>query len=419
MTANQIKDIVQSAINQARGSSAVTLTDNSDIVALGETMYAEGWQNDFLSALTDVIGKTIIVNRPYSEQVKGLIKDYFTFGAILRKLDVEPLAVDYDRAWTLNTSQTEVLGGTNDGYQAGVFVIKKPTVTQTLFNSFNVWSFEVTVPDVQFRQAFKSAEEMAAFIDAIMVALKNSIVESVDAMARMVYSTAIAVKCAETFGTGGTAKTAVNLLAAYNTLTGGSMTAAEALMDNDFIKFATKTINLYTLRMQDMSVLFNGLGKKRFTPKEEQVLTLNSEFEAAYESYLMSDTYHNEMVKLGDYTRVNFWQGTGTGYADNMKVNVETPSFTIGEATDKWKVSASGVIAILTDTRSLGVTVYDRYSAVERDNLKRIAQYKESANIGYYIDRGENGIVFLVADSNPTIEAVTPPETNNNTRSKK
>lgn len=405
MRANQIKEIVQSAVNQARGADAVTLTDTSDIISLGDRVFAEGWQNDFLSSLTDVIGKTIIVNRPYSAQVKGLMKDYFTFGAILRKLDCEPLTADDDRAWTLNTGASETIGGTNDGYNAGIFVIKKPTVYQTLFSSFNVWSFEVTIPDRQLRSAFHSAEEMAAFIDAIMVALQNSITESIDAIGRLVFATYAGIKCVETYATGATAHTAINLLADYNTLNpDNTLTAAEAVANPDFMRYACKIINLYVKRMQDMSVLYNGEGRKRFTPKEDQVLTLNSDFVAAYETYLMSTTFHENLVELGQYDEVNFWQGSGTAYGDHEKINVTTPSFAIGEGDpDTWTVSADGVIGILSDTRALGATVYDRYSATERDNLKQIAQYKEAANIGWYIDRSENGVVFLVADDDPTV----------------
>lgn len=407
MIANQVKEIVQSAINQARGANAVSLTDLKDFVSLGETIYSNEWQNDFLSALVDRIGRTIIINRSYSSQVKGLKKDEFTFGAILQKLDVEPMTTDYDRAWTFNSSDDpDGLGGTNDGYTAGVFKIKKPTVYQTLFSSFNVWSFEVTIPDMQLRSAFRSAEEMGAFIDAIMVALQNSITESVDAAGRMVYSTYAAIKCAETFGTGASANTAINLLTGYNTLVGvgNEITAAEALASPDFMRYACKIINLYVKRMQDMSVIFNGLGRKRFTPKEDQLLTLNSDFVAAYETYLMSTTFHDNLVELGEYDEVNFWQGSGTAYADHMKIDVTTPAFAIGDGDpDTWTVSADGVIGVLADTRALGVTIYDRYSAAPRDELKRITQYKEAANIGYFIDRSENGIVFLVADENPTI----------------
>lgn len=410
MNANQIYSIVNSALSQSRGAAAVSVTDTSDLVSLGKTMFQEGWQNDFLSALTDVIGKTIIVNRPYSSRVKGIIKDYFTFGAALRKLDVEPLEAEGDQSWTWATSaDPDGIGGTNDGYQAGIFIIKKPTVTQSLYVNMSVWDFEVTVPDVQLRSAFHSAEEMAAFVDAIMTALNNSITESVDAVARLVYATFAAIRITETFGTGATHTLAINLLEDYNTkfadVLTAPLTADVALGNTDFIKYATNVINLTSKRMQDMSVIYNSQGKKRFTPKENQVLTLNSDFVTAYESYLQADTYHNEMVKLGEYEEVNFWQGSGTAYGDNTDINVLTPAFAIAsETAAEHTVSATGVIGMLTDDRTLGVTVYDRYSAVERDNLKRIAQYKEAANIGFYIDRGENGVVFFIADDDPEVD---------------
>lgn len=415
MTANQVKEIVQKTLNQARGEEAVELVTMADVLSLGETMFVEGWANDFFGALLDVIGKTTVINRPYSPRTKSKLKDAFEYGAILRKIDVEPLPVDYDRAWTKDTDETDTIGGTNDGYLGGIFKIKKPTVRQVLFNSFNVWAFEMTIPNKQVKQAFHSAEELAAFIDALMVAMQNSINESIDAMNRMTLSTFAAIKCAETFGTGATATTAINLLSDYNELhPDATLTAAEAMENLDFMRYACKQILLFQKRMEEMSELFNGEKRKRFTPKENQVLTLNSDFVAAYETYLMSTTFHEELVKLGEYDEVNYWQGSGLDYSDHEKIAVTTPAFSIGEGTaDNWSVSADGVIGILADDRAYGVTIYDRDSASVVDTIKGITQMKESANIGWFNDRAENGIVFIVADEDPTIagssEVVTPP----------
>lgn len=56
----------------------------------------------------------------------------------------------------------------------------------------------------------------------------------------------------------------------YNDKTGAStkLTAAKAITDPDFIRFASYVMGTYADRLQSISTVFNVGGKERFTPKD-------------------------------------------------------------------------------------------------------------------------------------------------------
>ena len=50
----------------------------------------------------------------------------------------------------------------------------------------------------------------------------------------------------------------------------------------------------------------------------------------------------------------------------------------------------------------MGVTLNERRSTTERNNKDEYTNYYNKANIGYFNDMSENGIVFYVAESGET-----------------
>ncbi|WP_428971067.1 hypothetical protein, partial [Ralstonia pseudosolanacearum] len=113
----------------------------------------------------------------------------------------------------------------------------------------------------------------------------------------------------------GNGNRAINLLSKFNQQYTQSLTAAQAIVDPDFIRYAAYQIALYTDRLTRMSTLFNVGGKQRFTPKDLQHIVMLSEFRAAADVFLQSGTFHDEYTKLVNAETVPFWQGSGTNYA--------------------------------------------------------------------------------------------------------
>lgn len=59
LTAKQIYAIVNEVAQQAMGSKAIAVVDNTGLIALGNTVLgSDTTKNNFINALTDRIGKT-------------------------------------------------------------------------------------------------------------------------------------------------------------------------------------------------------------------------------------------------------------------------------------------------------------------------------------------------------------------------
>ena len=390
MTVNQIYGIVNSVAMQMYGDKAVQITDVAGLISLGDSIMSSATDKDnFLNTLVDRIGRTIISQRAYSVQVSGLINDAFTFGAIMQKIYIDPIQASQSQQWNLTQ------GGTVDQY-----IIAKPTVKQKLFKTRNTWAVTITIPDFQLSSAFTSATEMAAFIDAIFLSMRNSMEIYLEGMAEMCYANMIGERIVHTQLNNG--HTVIDLLAMYNSLMQTALSTSAAMMNTEFLKFASITINLFVKRMGKMSSIYNSEGYKRFTPQDKMRVTMLADFTSAVTSYLQSNTYHDELVALPKYTEVAYWQGIGAGQSgfDNTgTVAIRT--------SDGYTVMQQHVICMLSDEEAIGLTYDNRRSKSAYNASGEYTNFFEKADMGYFNDLSENAVVFTVgALAVPTLSQI-------------
>ncbi len=391
MQITQVYNTVNTVAKQMYGDSAVEVTDVQGLISLGnDVLSSQTSKDNFLDTLVDLIGRTIISQRAYSAQVNDLINDAFTFGAILQKLYVAPIAASKSGQWDLAN------GGTVDQY-----VIAKPTVKQKLFSKRDTWEVDITIPDIQLTSAFRSAEEMAAFIDAIFTAMRNSQEVYMAGMAELCWGNMIAEQVIHTELNGGA--TAVDLLGAYNTLMNTNLTTAQAMVSLDFLKYASMTINLFTKKMEKMATIFNAEKYARFTQKDRLRVYMLADFTTACASYLQANTYHDELVALPKYRELPYWQGLGqnTNFDSTGTVSLIT--------TDGYTVLQQHVIAVLCDEEAIGLTYDNRRSKSAYNSKGEYTNFFEKADIGYFNDLSENCVVFTVGKLTvPTQSSVAP-----------
>ena len=184
---------------------------------------------------------------------------------------------------------------------------------------------------------------------------------------------------------------AVNLLKQYNTATGLTLTAAKAISDPAFIRYATYVIGMYQDRMSKVSTLFNAGGKERFSPKDMQHVVLLSDFSKASETFLMSATFNEDRVALPTHESVPFWQGSGLtyGFADTSAINVKTSSGKV--------VALTGIIGVIFDRDALGVSNLSRRVTTNYNAKAEFYTNFYKFDAGYYNDLNENIVVFFVA----------------------
>lgn len=391
MNVKQVYKILNDVAKSAMGENAINIESTADIVSLGKEVLNSSTTTDkFLNALVDRIGRTVVSNRTYSANVKALINDSFTFGAILQKIYVAPLPAEENANWK------QTAGTSIDQY-----VIKKPEVKQKLFNKISTWEVDVTIPDNTLQSAFTDETAMATFIDAVFNAVRNSMEMYMEGLANLTYSTAIAMRVVDSKLNGGI--TAVDLLTAYNTMAGTSLTAETALHSTEFIKYATRAINLVIKRMGSMSKRYNSEGYARFTPVERMRVLMLADFETSVATYLQANTFHDEYLAIPSHQTINYWQGCGKeeDFANVSKISIQTP--------DGYTVTQSNIICMLADEESIGITHDNRRDRSARNEKGEYTNYFFKADMGYFFDPSENLVIFtLGALATPTESSVDP-----------
>ena len=371
----QIYTIVNSIAEQSLGMKGLEATDVSFVSVGNEVLSSDANKDAFYGVLIDRIGKVVFGMRSYNSVNKGIKKNSFEYGAVLQKLYVDIMSATKNTSW--NTQSDDA---------SNPFTKSATDVKQKLFSKISTWEFDGTIPDVQLKTAFISGTHMAAYIECIFIAMSNSLELSFENTANLCRASFIARKKVKN-----NPVTYVNLLHNYNTLTNKSLTVATCMTDIDFLTYASEQITLCVTRMGTYSRLFNDEGYARHTPTDMLNVDILANFETAMNMYLRSNTFHEELLKLPNHVVIPYWQGSGTSYAfdDVSKISVQLDGVENTEVT--------GVVACLYDKEAIGVTIDNRRTRSIYNPKDEYTNYFGKAEMGFYNDMSENGVVFYIA----------------------
>lgn len=381
MEVNQVYDIVNTTTQEVLGDSAVVAEDLSNIVDVGTAIFNGQAFDAYVRSLVNRIGKVIFVNRPYRGSAPSVLMDAWEYGSVVEKITSEmPLAVE-NESWELQ-----------DGASYDPHVFHKPVAEAKFFNKMTTFEIEASITELQVKQSFSSATQLNAFISMIFNEIDKAMTVRTDSLIMRTINNMI-LETKKDAGANPTPR-AVNLLAEYNTQFGTSLTAADAIYTPAFIRYAAYRIALFTDRMTRMSTLFNVGGKQRFTPKDLQHIVMLSEFAAAADVYLQSDTFHDEYTKLVNAERVPFWQGSGTDYAftSTGKIYGEPASGNSGTA-----LSVTGVLGCIFDRDALGVMNNNQRVTTQYNPKAEFTNYFYKKDARYFNDLNENFVFFYAA----------------------
>lgn len=383
MKINQIYSVLNYINGQMFGSDAQAVIDLSGLISMGKNIGAAAGYDKFLNLLVDRIGKTIIRRLDAELDFPSLLMNSFEFGAILQKINVQPIAAIQSNDWEVGQA----------GFTPSLLDIHKPNVTVTYFDGADTASFMVTIPFDLMDSAFASEAGVSQFFDAIIAALQDSLTVSINNMSRTAVNNFIAEKVKATNGI-------INLLTEYNANFTPTLTQAEAIVSPSFLRFAAARIKLYLDYMAQPSVLYNADGNLRATRRDNAHILVLSEFGINSEVYLESDTYWKDLVSLPGYTRVSFWQGDHTAGGDNdFATNsgiIVIPSSEEGQVSPT-TITQDGIIAVVADRQAIAVGLNKRRSATFTNPIDAYTNIKEEFTTQWINDLGENGLVFLCA----------------------
>lgn len=396
MEVKQIYTLINSVSGEVLGKTDIVTEDLTGIVDLGKEVFNQNAVDSYVKSLVNHIGKVIFVNRPYAGKVPSVLMDAWEFGSVLEKISADVPAAEENDSWNLT-----------DGTSYDQDVFHKPTVTAKFFNSKVTFEVPVSITERQVKESFSNAAQLNGFISMIYAAVEKSMTIKADALIMRTINNMIAetvLADAQAFGATAegdmagsdlsSASTArcVNLLKLYNDKpsTTTKLTAAKAITDPDFIRFASYVMGTYADRLQSISTVFNVGGKERFTPKDMLHVVLLSDFAKAAQTYLYSDTFNRGDVLLPQAETVPFWQGSGQNYEFASTGNIN-----IKESGGK-SVEISGVLGVMFDRDSLGVCNLNRRVTTNYNAKAEFFNNYYKFDAGYFNDTNENFVVFFI-----------------------
>lgn len=387
MQVKQIYTLMNSVSNEVLGKTDIVKDDLTGIVDMGTEVFNQNAVDNYVKSLVNHIGKVIFVNRPYAGKVPSVLMDAWEFGSVLEKISADIPQATENESWSLT-----------DGHSYDQDVFHKPVVTAKFFNSKVTFEVPVSITEKQVKESFSNAEQLNGFLSMIYSAVDKSMTIKADALIMRTINNMVAETFkadAAAFASGDYSKAStnrcVNLLKLYNDKFGTKLTANTAILNPDFIRFASYTIGMYADRLGSISTLFNIGGKARFTGSDMLHLVLLTDFAKGADTYLYSDTKNYQFVTLGKHETVPCWQGSGQSYSFN---DVSTIEVKTASGTD---VKVTGVIGVMFDRDALGVSNLDRRVTSNYNAKAEFFNNYFKFDAGYFNDTNENFVVFYMA----------------------
>lgn len=355
MTFKQSATLLNSVMAQMGGAS-LTATNEAEFVAVATTALQAGY-DQLNKAISQVLTKSIYSSRAYSPIYPSLERDTAVWGGIVRKVTILDLDLMDDAAFSLTDGQTG----------PDPFLVNKQKAVQFNFYGGNVKELVVTTTEDQLRQAFSSSADFGSFMAAQAQNLVNQLNQKIEAESRITVNNMIAAAI-----TADSNERVIHLLTEYKAATGNAtITAANYLSAAEFEPFAKWMYGrLNTLKrfMAERTSMFhanitsyNGaaLSKSimRHTPEEYMNIYMLSEFMDQVDSSALSGIYNEEILQIGNFERVNYWQSIKAPDSINVVANVLQADGSC--AATEAAVEATGIVGVLFDYEACGITLID------------------------------------------------------------
>lgn len=367
-TANvkQVYAVMNEAAEQAFNGKAIAVLDTTTFVSLGNDVLSSDVNVDnFFSALTLLCARTIISERLYQSKFDILELTDAEYGAWVRKIRFKMPEAKPDDSVVLD-----------NGKSVDMYVVNKPEVIQKAFAKIGTWEYYVTLQRYWLKLAFQSESMMERFIGAVMTWVYNRMAADAENLAKMTVNTFVA-NIADT-------KREVKLVTLYNAQTADTITAAEALFDEKFLRFAISTMQVYADYMSDMGTRFNDGTVPTFTPSEDRITLINTLFDNRLRTQMLYAAFNDSYLKLDNTRKISFWQSPDKPMSTAI-------------TTESGEVTVDNVVAIMFDRDALGT-----YRHAQEANTTPYNARGRYVNTFWFVDYqpindlSENGIVFTL-----------------------
>lgn len=393
MQVNQIYSILNDVMLEVTGQNVaeegeptafILNEDLSNIVDMGTKIFSNNWKDNYVKSLLDRIGREVFVDRTYEGYAPRVLRDSWEYGSIMSKTRCKIFDAKANPSWNLQKGET-----------VNQFEFNPPDVTQKFYNSKTAWQIDCSFTDYQLRESFTNAAAMNRFISMIENRIQTSMTIYIDSLIMRTINNFMAEKIHA-------GNSVIDVLAGFNATQASPITAAAAVSNKEFYRYLAYRTDLDIERFRAPSANFNidDEANVTFTPREYAHFVLHSDFAAGMKVYLQADTYHENLVTLGDFETVPFWQAQGDAYqlATTSRIDVKLAS------DNEVTVNRNYIIGILFDRDALGVL---------NDNRRVTSAYNANGeywnnfykvDTSYFNDLAENAIIYVLGNGAiPTI----------------
>ena len=255
--------------------------------------------------------------------------------------------------------------------------------------------YEWSKPERWLTGAFLSADGFNSFINGVSRMVDNALALNIEAatMANIRASMALNLH-------GGASPRAYNLLAEFNAASGTTLTAAACMQSPDFLRYAIHRMFVVFDYMKSYTTFYNEKGYPQFSTEEGTHFILLSQFRRALEQFLLSDTFHDDYLKLPLGDSVAAWKGfllDGTS-PDFEATSTINDTFNVSWEDKPVTVNQSGILATIFDTERVGIHKLGVTNTNQYDPVGLKTNYWTHVFGQSIVDPYENGVTFYVAD---------------------
>lgn len=354
LTFEQSAAFLTDLYEQASGKSISGVT-TSNFVTVAQATLKTGYDN-VISAISQVLSRTIFSVRPYSAKFAGLMVDNQRYGDIVRKINYVDKDIEDDDRLPLT-----------EGASVDMYEIKKPEILQTNWYGGTTYQQHITIFRDQLDVAFSSAEEFGRFISGVMQNISDQMEQIKEAESRAVLANFIAGKSAAS-------NNVVNVLQQYYNETGTTLTPGTMFADSNYVAFAKwlySFVNRLTDQLAERTTYYhiNVTGKEihRHTPADRLKMYMSAKSAEAIKSIALPSVYGADRLKMIDFESVVYWQAL-----TSPEQIVATPTYlaTDGSLTTGSSTTVSNIMGFLFDEEAAGLTLINEWMGETPFNVR-------------------------------------------------
>lgn len=389
-TPQDIAAFVNAWQQEAIGSVQVQLADTSNLVDAGTTIMKTGMENT-INSFWMLMGKIRTASKKYNGKMSVLrVTDESLLASRWAKVSVysrKAIASGFYNTDLYTNFAPGYDNSTNSGNSMPSMWTQAPAITETFFfGSSRVFDMQAPTFYIdKLELAFRDQSEFFRVVNACALEFENDMTQYEENMARALLVNRIA---ADIDQESDRPESVIHCVTEFNDDFDTDYTLDELLTTyaKDFYTWLAAKMDQVMERFTERSLLYHWSPPKqvggvdydllRFTDREDLKIVLNNNTFIALEKYVLPEVFHDNLLRVGQYERVNYWQNITS--PDEIKC---TPAIIDTDSTsDTYKTQIKGdavnkrIIAAFFNRDAMGAGLM----------LKRVLTSPVEARKGYY-----------------------------------